>query len=356
MTAPALLHALRNTALLFPGQGSQQVGMAVAVAAAYAPAREALAEADDVLGFALSHVMAEGPEETLTDTINAQPALLAASIAILRALAAELGVQAVGSPEGGVASGVGSGVASGGPVHDAARTNVYLAGHSLGEYTALVAAGSLAYADGLRLVRERGRLMKEAGSRAPGMMAAVLGLDQDKVAAICAAVIAGGGAAAGGIAQVANDNCPGQVVISGDKRGMQAAMEALAAAGAKRVVPLAVSIAAHSPLMRPAAEELQQAVAATPLAPPQAPVIGNTTAAPLTSVEAIRAELSAQLTGSVRWAATLEYLAAAGVETFVEIGPGEVLSGLVKRVVRGAVRVNIAEPDAVRDYVATLVA
>jgi [acyl-carrier-protein] S-malonyltransferase len=336
MTAPALIHAVHNTALLFPGQGSQQVGMAAAVAAVYPAAQAALAEADDVLGFALSRMMAEGPEETLTDTINAQPALLAASIAILRALEAELGAQAAAAPVGGA--------------------DVYLAGHSLGEYTALVAAGSLAYADGLRLVRERGRLMKDAGSRAPGRMAAVLGLDEDRVAAICADVIGAGGTGAGGIAQVANDNCPGQVVISGDTKGMEAAMDALSAAGAKKVVPLAVSIAAHSPLMRPAAEELERAVAATPLAPPQAPVIGNTTAKPLTSVEAIRAELRAQLTGSVRWTATLQYLAGARVETFVEIGPGEVLSGLVKRVVRGATRLNIAEPDAVRDYAASLVA
>ena len=228
---------------------------------------------------------------------------------------------------------------------------VYLAGHSMGEYSALVAARSLAYADGLRLVRERGRLMKEAGTRSPGMMAAILGLDEDKVAAICADVTA-----KGGIAQVANDNCPGQIVISGDTVGMQAAMAALGAAGAKKVVPLAVSIAAHSPLMRPAAEELQAAIAATPLAPPQASVIGNTTGAPLTSVEAIRSELAAQLTGSVRWTATLQYLVDAGVTTFVEIGPGEVLNGLAKRVARSSTRFSIAEPDAVRAYVQSLTA
>ncbi len=326
----SLIQAVRNTALLFPGQGSQQVGMAAAVAAAYPAAQAALAEADDVLAFPLSRLMAEGPEATLTDTINAQPALLAASIAILRALESELGASA------GLST----------PAH-----GVYLAGHSMGEYSALVAAGSLAYADGLRLVRERGRLMQEAGARAPGMMAAILGLDEDKVAAVCAEV-----SAKGGIAQVANDNCPGQVVISGDTAGMEAAMAALAAAGAKKVVPLAVSIAAHSPLMRPAAEALQTAIATTPLAPPQAPVIGNTTAAPLNSVEAIRDELGAQLTGSVRWAATLQYLVDAGVTSFVEIGPGEVLSGLVKRVARSATRISIAEPDAVRAYVQSLAA
>ena len=330
MSELSLIQAVRNTALLFPGQGSQQVGMAAAVAAAYPAAQAALAEADDVLAFPLSRLMAEGPEETLTDTINAQPALLAASIAILRALESELGAQ-------------------GKQANPTLAVQVFLAGHSMGEYSALVAARSLAYADGLRLVRERGRLMKEAGTRSPGMMAAILGLDEDKVAAVCAEVTT-----KGGIAQVANDNCPGQIVISGDTAGMQAAMEALTAAGAKKVVPLAVSIAAHSPLMRPAAEELQAAIAATPLAPPQAPVIGNTTGAPLTSVEAIRSELGAQLTGSVRWTATLQYLVDAGVTSFVEIGPGEVLSGLVKRVARSATRLSVAEPDAVRTYVQSL--
>jgi [acyl-carrier-protein] S-malonyltransferase len=340
MSELSLIQAVRNSALLFPGQGSQQVGMAMAVAAAYPAAQEALAEADDVLAFPLSRLMAEGPEETLTDTINAQPALLAASIAILRALESELGAQA--APPALASEGMQAGMPA---------RQVYLAGHSMGEYSALVAARSLAYADGLRLVRERGRLMKEAGTRSPGMMAAILGLDEDKVATVCAEVTA-----KGGIAQVANDNCPGQIVISGDIAGMQAAMEALAAAGAKKVVPLAVSIAAHSPLMRPAAEELQAAIAATPLAPPQAPVIGNTTAAPLTSVEAIRSELGAQLTGSVRWTATLQYLVDAGVTSFVEIGPGEVLSGLVKRIARSATRLSVAEPDAVRAYVQSLTA
>jgi [acyl-carrier-protein] S-malonyltransferase len=336
MSEHILIHGVRHTALLFPGQGSQQVGMAAAVADAYPAAREALAEADDVLGFALSHLMAEGPEATLTDTINAQPALLAGSIAILRAIESEL--RSASTADALLAAGQPS-------------SGVYLAGHSLGEYSALVAAGSLGYADGLRLVRERGRLMQEAGRHAPGMMAAVLGLDEDKVAAICAQVTA-----QGGIAQVANDNCPGQVVISGDSAGMQAAMDALAAAGAKKVVPLAVSIAAHSPLMRPAAEQLQAAIATTPFAPPQAPVVGNTTAQPLTSVEAIRSELAAQLTGSVRWTATLQYLADAGVTTYVEIGPGEVLSGLAKRVARGAARFSLGEPDAIRAFVAQLVA
>ncbi len=336
-----LLHALPGTALLFPGQGSQQVGMAQAVAAAWPAARAALDEADEVLGFALSRLMAEGPEETLTDTINAQPALLAASVAILAALESEFGTL------------LGAQTSSSAPparqTGTSAVQGVYVAGHSMGEYTALVAAGSLRYADGLRLVRERGRLMKEAGARSPGMMAAILGLEEEKVAAICAEATA-----AGGIAQVANDNCPGQVVISGDTRGMEAAMAALRTAGAKKVAPLAVSIAAHSPLMKPAAEELKAAIAATPLSPPMVPVIGNTSAQPLTDVEAIRSELAAQLTGSVRWTSTLQWLADAGVGTFVEVGPGEVLSGLVKRVARGAARYSVGDPEGVAAYLATL--
>lgn len=321
--ADALVCKVRSTALLFPGQGSQQVGMAREAAEAYPAARAALGEADDVLGFALSQLMFDGPEAELTDTVNAQPALLAASIAILRALETALSsAPALAAPD-----------------------NVYVAGHSMGEYSALVAAGSLGYADGLRLVRERGRLMKEAGSRSPGMMAAILGLDEERVAAICAEATAHGG-----IAQVANDNCPGQVVISGDVAGMEAAMTALGKAGAKKVVPLAVSIAAHSPLMRPAAEALQAAIAATQLAEPRVPVIGNTTAQPLTTVAAIRAELAAQLTGSVRWTATLQHLVDAGVGSFVEIGPGEVLTGLVKRVARGAERLAVADPAAIQAY------
>ncbi len=250
MSAFSLLSVVNRTAFLFPGQGSQHVGMAGDLAAAYPAARAALAEADEVLGFALSRLMLDGPEDELTDTINAQPALLAASVAALAALEAETGVRA----------------AAGGSA-------VYVAGHSLGEYSALVAAGSISYADGLRLVRERGRLMKEAGAHSPGMMAAVLGLDEARVAAICAEVTA-----TGGIVQVANDNCPGQLVISGDRAGMAAAMAALAAAGARKVVPLAVSIAAHSPLMQPAADALQAAIDATAIAAPLVPVIGNTTA------------------------------------------------------------------------------
>lgn len=307
-------------ALLFPGQGSQEVGMALELATLSPAAKAIFAEADEVLGFSLSALCFDGPEESLTDTINAQPALLAASVATLAALQSELG--------------------------NHLPTPTFFAGHSMGEYSALVAAGSITFADGLRLVRERGRLMKEAGQKSPGLMAAILALDEAVVAQICADAQA----ATGGIVQVANDNCPGQIVISGDRMGMERAMAELTEAGARKVVALAVSIAAHSPLMAPAAAELKAAIDATPIQPPVAPVIGNTTAAPLTSADAIRAELVAQLTGSVRWTASMQHAVDAGVETFVEIGPGDVLAGLMKRIARKSERLSVADPTGVEAF------
>lgn len=328
------LSALPAIGWLFPGQGSQHVGMLHALAEAWPSARDAFMEADDVLGFPLSRLCFEGPEDELTDTVNAQPALLAASIAALRALHDAVG-DALGDVLGDLAASASDGSAGS-----------MSAGHSMGEYTALVAAGSLSYADGLLLVRTRGRLMKQAGERSPGMMAAILGLETGLVTEVCAAAAI----KSGGVAQVANDNCPGQVVISGDRAGMESAMAALTAAGAKKVVPLAVSIAAHSPLMRPAAEELAAAIAATPLRAPAIPVYGNTTARPLTSVEAIRDELVAQLTGSVRWSESVQAMAAAGARTFVEVGPGEVLTGLVKRIDRSAARFSVRDPQSLRAW------
>ncbi|RLT42054.1 MAG: [acyl-carrier-protein] S-malonyltransferase [Chloroflexi bacterium] len=308
-------------ALLFPGQGSQAVGMGKQLAESYPAARAIFDEADDTLGFALSALCFDGPEESLTDTINAQPALLATSAAALAALQSVLG---------------------------SLPTPTFFAGHSMGEYSALVAAGCIAYADGLRLVRERGRLMKEAGQKSPGLMAAILGLDEAVVAQVCADAQA----ATGGIAQIANDNCPGQLVISGDRAGMERAMAGLEAAGARKVVALAVSIAAHSPLMAPAAAELKAAIDATPVHLPLAPVIGNTTASPLTSADAIRGELAAQLTGSVRWTASMQHAVDAGVDIFAEIGAGDVLSGLMKRIARKSERIGVADPAGVEAFVA----
>ncbi len=307
--------------LLFPGQGSQHVGMAQELTQRYPAARAAMEEADDVLGFALSRLCYQGPEEILTDTVNAQPALMAASVAALRALESEMGP--LPRPQ-------------------------FMAGHSMGEYTALVAAGSLSYPDGLRLVRERGRLMKEAGQRAPGMMAAILGLDQETVARICQEVAQ----ETGGVVQVANDNCPGQVVISGDRTGMEAAMEALRQAKARKVVPLAVSIAAHSPLMAPAAAELRAAIQATPIADPVVPIIANTTALPLTDRTGLQEELVSQLTGSVRWTESMRLAVEAGVTVFAEIGPGDVLTGLAKRIQRRSTRLNVQDPEGVAAFAA----
>jgi [acyl-carrier-protein] S-malonyltransferase len=179
------------------------------------------------------------------------------------------------------------------------------------------------------------------------MMAAILGLEEDKVAAVCAEATANGG-----LAQVANDNCPGQVVISGNRQGMEAAMAALTAAGARRVMPLAVSIASHCPLMQPAADALRSVIDATPLTPPVVPVIANTSAQPLTDVAAIRAELAAQLTGSVRWSASMRYLLQAGVTQFIEIGPGDVLAGLLKRIDRNAQRQTVNTPETVQAFAA----
>ena len=310
----ALVNA--TIALLFPGQGSQMVGMAQALAERYASAAATMAEADEVLGFPLSQLCFHGPEATLTDTINAQPALLAASVATLRALDEAL------------------------PDLPAAA---WAAGHSMGEYSALVAAGSLSFADALRLVRERGRLMQQAGRQAPGGMAALLGLDAAAVAVLCAEAAA----QTCGVVQVANDNCPGQTVISGDDAALERAMALAAQAGAKKVVRLAVSIAAHSPLMAPAAEALRQAIDTTPIQPPRMPVIGNVEAAPLLSVEALRTDLARQLTAAVRWTDSMRALAAQGVTLVLEIGPGDVLINLMKRIERNVERLAVGEPTGI---------
>ena len=316
------------TAFLFPGQGSQEVGMGKALADLYPVARQTFAEADAILGFPLSQLCFEGPEAELTDTVNVQPALLAVCVAQLRVLQHEF-AQARPTAQSTPAT----------------TPAIFVAGHSLGEYTALIAAGSISFADGLRLVRERGRLMKNAGQQQPGMMAAVLGLDEEKVSAICREA-----SEQAGIAVVANDNCPGQIVISGDKAGMEAAISALSAAGARKVVPLAVSVASHSPLMQPAVAELRAAIDATTIVSPVVPLIGNTTAQPITTADEIRAELAAQLTGSVRWTASMQFARAAGVVNFVEIGPSDVLSGLMKRIDRSAERLSLNTPDSIQAY------
>ncbi len=282
-------------AWVFPGQGSHYVGMALAWAARSPGARQALQQAPAILGFDVGRLIAEGPFEELSATQNQQPALLAASVAIARAVADEI------------------------PAPN------YVAGHSLGEYSALVAAEALDYADALRLVRQRGRLMARAGEENPGGMAAVLGLPDDQVEAVCGEI--------DGV-QVANYNCPGQLVISGSTDGVARAGERLLELGAKRVVPLAITIAAHSRLMATIADDFGREVLATALRDPRVPVIANVTALPVWDAAGLRAELTAQMTAPVRWTATVRWLASAGVDAYYEIGPKSVLCDLIRRTLK----------------------
>lgn len=294
--------------------------MGADVAEAYPAARAIWQQADELLDFRLSDLCFNGPEDTLNDTINTQPALFVGSVALLRVLQAE---------------------------NPAARP-VAVAGHSLGEFTALTAAGVLTFDDGLRLVRERGRLMKQAGDAHPGAMAAILGLDAPVLSEVCQQAQTQTGAPV----VVANDNSPGQVVISGEVNALDAALDLAKAAGAKRVVKLAVSIAAHSPLMASAAGEFAALVAATPMQPPQVPVYGNLTAAPLLTVDDIRAELNGQLTRNVRWTETIRAMFAAGCKQFVEIGSKDVLTGLLKRIDRSATGITVNHVESLRGVIA----
>ena len=293
-----------NVAFVFPGQGSQFAGMARDLALVSPAARERLDEADEALGFNLTQLMFEGPSATLEDTINAQPAILAASVAGLAAMTERLAER------------------------DAAITPVFVAGHSLGEFSALVAAGALDYGTALALVRERGRLMKGAGVKRPGGMAAILGLDDETLWDICARV------AGTGVVVVANANCPGQSVISGENDALDRAMELAKEAGARRAARLGVSIASHSPLMAEASAEFARRVAATPMAEPNAPVIGNISASPLRTVPEIQDELARQIESPVNWTGSVLAMVAAGVTSFIELGPGAVLAGLNKRISR----------------------
>jgi [acyl-carrier-protein] S-malonyltransferase len=306
-----------TTALLFPGQGSQYVGMGKALADEYRMAMQTFQEADDILGFSLSTLCWEGPEDALSETSNTQPALYVCGIAALRTLYEVLGES---------------------------FQPAYVAGHSLGELTALTAAGALSFPDGLRLVRRRGELMRDADKHSPGGMAATLGLDLLQAEAICQEARE----ATGAQVLVANDNCPGQVVIAGDESALRVAMEAATAAGAKRVVRLPVSIAAHSPLMARASEDFQKALKATTFHPPQIPVIANTSAQPLTTLDEIYEELNNQLTLRVRWTESVQAMLMKSVTTFLELGSKDVLKGLVKRISRDATTYVVDSPEGIQ--------
>jgi [acyl-carrier-protein] S-malonyltransferase len=305
-----------KTALIFPGQGSQEVGMGADLATQFRVARQTFEEADDILGFALSELCFNGPEQELTNTINAQPALYVAGIATLRTVYEALG--------------------------DTFRP-ACVAGHSLGELTALTAAGSLDFPAGLKLVRKRGELMAAADQHSPGGMAAILGLDTETVDSICDQAHE----ATQGVAVVANDNCPGQTVIAGDEETLGVAMELAGEAGARKVVRLAVSIASHSPLMARVADEFRTALEDTPFRQPMIPIVGNTGAQPLQTEQEIRAELGNQLTSRVRWTESVQAMLGDGMTTFVELGSKDVLTGLLKRIDRSTTRFVVDGPDGV---------
>lgn len=288
---------------MFPGQGSQTVGMGKDLFDASAAARGVFEEADAELGFPLSQLCFDGESTELDDTWNAQPAILTVSVAAWHTLQ-ERTTRAPITP----------------------ITPIVMAGHSLGEFTALHLAGVIDFPTMLRLVRERGRLMKEAGERRPGGMAAVIGLDDQTLAAICQEV------QSRGIITIANANCPGQTVISGEVDALLTAMDLARAAGARRVARLGVTIASHSPLMAAVSARLNEIIAGLPLADPTVPVVGNVSGAPMTTVAEIRHELSQHLERPVNWTRSVETMIGLGATTFIEPGPGQILSGLIRRI------------------------
>ena len=302
-----------TAAFTFPGQGSQAVGMGKAFAEAFPVARAVFDEVDSALGEKLTAIIWDGSTETLQLTENAQPALMAVSLATMRVLESEAGFS----------------VAS-----DAA----FVAGHSLGEYSALAAAGSLSISDTARLLRIRGRAMQKAVPVGVGAMAALLGLDYD------AAVAVANEAAQGQVCQAANDNGGGQVVVSGDKAAVERALEIAKSRGARRAMMLPVSAPFHCRLMQPAADAMAEALADVTIRKPAAPLVSNVVAAPVTEPDDIRRRLVEQVTGTVRWRESVAYMAGHGATRFFEIGAGKVLSGLVKRIAEGAVGISVGGP------------
>ncbi|WP_297799335.1 ACP S-malonyltransferase [uncultured Brevundimonas sp.] len=313
-----------SLALLFPGQGSQSVGMGVALAEAFASAREVFAEVDDALNQKLSALMKDGPEADLTLTENAQPALMAVSVATARALKAEFGID----------------------VSSAA----FVAGHSLGEYSALAAAGAISLADTARLLKLRGQAMQRAVPVGKGAMASLIGPKTD----LDLAEEAAKAGSAAGVCVVANDNNKGNVVISGDKAAVDLAIEKAKELGA-RAIPLNVSAPFHCPLMAPAADEMAAALADARIVAPSAPVVANITARPETDPETIRRLLVEQVTGRVRWRESMEWMATeGGVTRFVEVGSGKVLTGMAKRIAADAEALALNTPEELEAFAKSL--
>jgi len=298
---------LSKVAYVFPGQGSQSVGMGLDLYKTYPSAKGVFDEADASLGFSLSRLCFEGPDEELTKTHNVQPAILVVSIACLKALQ-EVSRGNLSSP-------------------------AFVAGHSLGEYTALVAAGALGLTDAVLLVRERGRLMYEAGLKNPGSMLAVIGLDEETVKDVC---LQSG-------TEISNINCPGQIVISGAAQALAEANKLAKTRGARALIPLKVSGAFHSALMEPVITEFSKIVSSFKFRPPVIPVISNVTTRPLTDIDSIKKELVKQLRNCIQWQGSVEYMMHSGVTTFYEIGPGRVLSGLIRRINSELQTFNISE-------------
>lgn len=312
-----------SIAFTFPGQGSQSVGMGKALADAFPVARAVFDEIDAALGQKLTAVIWDGPENDLTLTENAQPALMAVSLAAFRVLQDEAGL-------------------------DLKKHASFVAGHSLGEYSALAASGALTIADTARLLRIRGRAMQAATPVGTGAMAALLGLDYEQAVAVAAE------AAQGEVCQAANDNAPGQVVISGTKAAVERAVEIAKGKGAKRAILLPVSAPFHCALMQPAAEAMAEALEKVAIAAPVVPLVANVLAQPISDPSEIRRRLVEQVTGTVRWRESVEYLAGAGVTKLVEVGSGKVLSGLVRRIASGVEAVSIGTPDDVAAFAPTL--
>jgi len=330
-----------QVAFLFPGQGSQAVGMGADIFEASPAARRIFESADEALGISLSAICFQGPDDVLRETINTQPAIVTVSLALLVTLQETLNEHSSSWSSPLIPS--------------------YTAGHSVGEYAALVASGALGLQDAIRLVRERGRLMHHEGTVCPGGMAAVIGMDAEVLQEICQEATAQSVATLGdvshpGLGQVsiANFNAPGQIVISGEQRALNLAMEQAKARGAKRIIPLAVSGAFHSPVMQPAAEGLALAINSCEVYDASIPIIGNMHATPLTEAHAIREELTQQIAAPVQWIRTIEYLVNAGVTTFLEIGPGQALTGMVKRIAKGVITLNVSNRTDIEKVVGTI--